>query len=190
MAIVPIYGKGTIDDPLTNIEGLAELQRLLLQNRNSSGMAILPVQPQNPAAINTLVPAYYGSSAEYDTLGNIPGLAEAQQIQAAKNREVRRSIANEAQPQDAETLKNTDEPEWRKALPEWGKDATQLIGNYGIGVWDTLARVVLNVPATYILGVIRAGFRGYILAAKACLHVAHSNYLTGTQHIIKPRQLL
>ena len=80
-------------------------------------------------------------------------------MSALRSRTIENSINNEAQPQDAETLSN-DNQVWRKALPDWmpncGKDAVQLYGNFGIGIWDTIIPCVLNIPALAAGGIGKA----------------------------------
>ncbi len=107
-----------------------------------------------------------GTGAIDDPLTNIPGLAEAQALNAMKEREMRRSIANEAQPQDAMTLyqNNLTLPEgyvpldyenrdnWLGRLSDWefseGDQMGRKIANNLTGFLQTISRGVYNGVGT------------------------------------------
>ena len=107
-----------------------------------------------------------GTGAIDDPLTNIPGLAEAQALNTMKEREMRRSIANEAQPQDAMTLyqNNLTLPEgyvpldyenrdnWLGRFSDWefseGDQMGRKIANNLTGFLQTISRGVYNGVGT------------------------------------------
>ena len=58
-----------------------------------------------------------GSGTIYDPLTNISGLSASQALNAIKRWEMQKSIANEAQPQDAMTFSNRGD--WLEQLGDW-----------------------------------------------------------------------
>ncbi len=96
-------------------------------------------------------------------LTNIPGLALAQQLAAIKNRELQRSIAYEAQPQDAMTFSNRGD--WLEQLGEWkigDVEVGRRVGNLLVGGLQTFDRNILNWTGTglSVLGRVSEGIFG------------------------------
>ena len=110
-----------------------------------------------------LLPYSQGDSTIDNPLTNIQGLALAQQLSAIKNRKLQRSIANEAQPQDAMTFSNRGD--WLEQLGDWkigDVEVGKRVGNLLIGGLETFNRNILNWSGTGLsaLGRVSEGIFG------------------------------